>query len=79
MTPLGLAKRAYHREHYEDAIEAYRQVLQSYPDTAAAPEALYFSGVCNYMTTHDPVHLKEASEALRNRYPGSDWAKKAEV
>lgn len=76
---LGLAKLEYHAKHYDEARSAYRQVLQAYPDTAAAPEALYFSGVCNYMATHDPGHLKETFTELKEKYPGSDWTKKAEV
>ena len=76
---LGLANLEYHRKHYNEAMEEYRQVLQVFPNTSAAPEALYFSGVCNYMATHDPSHLKETNTELREKYPASDWTKKAEV
>lgn len=76
---LGLAKLEYHAKHYDKAMTVYRQVLESYPDTSAAPEALYFSGVCHYMSTQDPVYLKETFTELKEKYPGSDWTKKAEV
>jgi len=76
---LGLAKMEYDLKRYNEALQAYKQVIQAYPETAAAPEALYFSGVCNYMATHDPSHLKETFTALKEKYPRSDWTRKAEV
>lgn len=76
---LGLGNMEYHAKHFKEAISAYRQVLQAYPQTSAAPEALYFSGVCNYMATNDPGRLKETFIELQEKYPGNDWTKKAEV
>lgn len=76
---LGLAKMVYDQRHFEDASKAYRQILEAYPKTSAAPEALYFSGVCNYMASQDPSHLNRTFQELREKYPKSDWTKKAEV
>jgi hypothetical protein len=76
---MGLARREYDLQHFSEATDAYRQILQAYPKTSAAPEALYFSGVCNYMASHDPSHLKHTSKELQQLYPKSDWTKKAQV
>ena len=76
---LGLAKMAYDQRHFEEGSRAFGQILEAYPETAAAPEALYYSGVCNYLASQDPAHLKRAFEELREKYPKSDWTKKAEV
>ncbi len=76
---LGLAKMVYDQRRFEDANQAYRQILEAYPKTSAAPEALYFAGVCNYMASQDASHLSRTFQELREKYPQSDWTKKAEV
>lgn len=76
---LGLAKLDFHRGRYQEAAQQYRQILSAHPGKSAASEAVYFSGVCNYMATHDPSHLKQAYTELKERYPQSDWTRKAEV
>ncbi|MDX1762784.1 MAG: hypothetical protein R3231_00530 [bacterium] len=76
---LGLAKMAYNQRHFEEGSQAFRQILEAYPETSAAPEALYYQGVCEYMASQDSSHLNKTFEALREKYPKSDWTKKAEV
>ncbi len=76
---LGLANLAFHGEHYGEAAEAYQQIVARYPETSAAPAAVYYCGVCRYKESGDPGRLKEAFLLLKEKYPGTDWAKKAEV
>jgi hypothetical protein len=76
---LALANLAFHGEQYGEAAQAYRQVVERYPETSAAPAAVYYGGVCRYKDSGDPACLKEAFVELEEKYPGSDWAKKAEV
>lgn len=76
---LGLAHRAAGRKRWEGAEERFRAVAETYPETEAAPEALYWAGVARYQGRDEPAALGETAAALADRYPDSDWAKKASV
>jgi TolA-binding protein len=76
---LGRAKAAFSREDYAAAERLYREVLERFPDTDAAPEAQYWAGVSRYRATNDAAALKATSQAFRERYRDSTWAKKASV
>ena len=76
---LGLAHAAFNRGDYTTAERLFREVPGKYPDTDAAPEALYWAGVAKYRATDDPAALKETSAEVSARYAGSSWAKKASV
>lgn len=56
-----------------------RGVVERFPTTDAAPEALYWAGVARYKATDDGTTLGETGRALAERYPDSPWAKKASV
>jgi len=76
---LGVAKAAFAHKDYASAERLYRDVLERYPGTDAAPEAQYWTGVSKYRATNDPSALKATSEAFRQRYQDSTWSKKASV
>ena len=76
---LGIAKAAFARKDYASAERLYRDVLERYPSTDAAPEAQYWTGVSKYRATNDAAALKATGEAFRQRYQDSTWAKKASV
>ena len=76
---LGLAKGAFSRGEFKDAESAFRAVVERYPQSDAAPEALYWQHVSAYKATGDGNHLKQALTALRAKYPQSEWTKKASV
>jgi len=76
---LGLAKAAFAREDYPAAERLYRDVVERFPDTDAAPEGQYWAGVSKYRVTNDASALKATSQAFRDRYRESTWAKKASV
>ena len=42
---LGLAKAAFQRKDYADAERRFREIVDRFPSTDAAPEALYWAGV----------------------------------
>jgi len=75
---LGIGKMHFDQENFEKAIECFEQVLNEYPDSEAAPEAFYFRGVSRFEMSHDASDLKEIYEEIREVYPESEWAKKAE-
>jgi hypothetical protein len=76
---LGLAKATFSREQFEDAQRAFETVARDYPQSSAAPEAVYWAGASGYKRTGKPDALKQAGQELREKYPESDWAKKASV
>ena len=76
---LGIAKAAFARKDYPTAERLYREVLERFPKTDAAPEAQYWAGVSKYRATNDAGALKATGQAFRERYQDSTWATKASV
>jgi TolA-binding protein len=54
-------------------------VVERFPNSDAAPEALYWAGVARYKATNDPSALEQTAQASAQRYQDSAWAKKASV
>jgi TolA-binding protein len=73
---LGLARVAFMNKKWADAERRYAEVLDRYPDSKAAPEALYWKGVSHYKTTNDHTVLGELPDLFRQKYPDSIWALK---
>lgn len=66
-------------KQWADAERRYDQIIESYPETAAAPEAVYWRGVTQYKKTNDHTALGAVPQELETKYPESVWAKKASV
>ena len=73
---LGLARVAFMSKNFADAERRYAAVLDRYPNTKAAPEALYWKGVSRYKLTNDHTVLSELPDMFRQKYPDSIWAMK---
>ena len=76
---MGLARIAFMHKQWADAEQRYAQVVEHYPDTAAAPEAVYWRGVSQYKRTNDHTVLGGVAEQLNQKYPDNVWAQKASV
>jgi outer membrane protein assembly factor BamD (BamD/ComL family) len=76
---IGLAKSAFGRNEFADAERWFKQVVDSYPDTESAAEALYWTGVSRYKGSNDASALGDTARAFTDRYRDSSWAKKASV
>ena len=76
---LGVAKLAFQRKDYADAERRYREIVDRFPSTDAAPEALYWAGVSKYKASGDASALGATHAAFRERYQDTAWAKKASV
>jgi tetratricopeptide (TPR) repeat protein len=76
---LGLAKTGFARGQYADAEREYREIVERYPNTEAAPEAQYWAGVARYKATGDATALRDTAKRFTDRYKDSSWAKKASV
>jgi hypothetical protein len=76
---LGLARVAFMDKRWSDAERLYTEVLETYPNSSAAPEAQYWAGVAHYKRTQDHTTLHRVGQQFRERYQQSIWAKKASV
>ena len=68
---LGLARVAFMSKHWAEAETRYTAVLENYPDSKAAPEALYWKGVSQYKATNDHRVLGELPGQFHEKYPDS--------
>lgn len=75
---LGIGKAYLELGKLEDAIKTFGKIIEKYPKSKAAPEAVYYKGVSGYKKTHDPSYLKSGYEELKNNYPESEWTARAE-
>jgi hypothetical protein len=76
---MGLARVAFMRKQWAEAERRYAEVVERYPDSKAAPEALYWRGVSHYKTTNDHTVLGELPSQFKEKYPDSVWALKTSV
>ena len=74
---LGLGKSRFDDGRFDEALEYLEKVLREYPKSHSAPEAMYLRGVTRYKKTEDAKPLKEAYEQLKDKYPSSEWTKRA--
>lgn len=75
---LGLGHLAFHAGRWSDAERRFRDVVERFAATDAAPEALYWAGVSRYKAG-DAGALAETAKQFERAYQGSTWAKKASV
>jgi hypothetical protein len=76
---LGLGHSAFARRDWAEAERRFREVVDRFSGTDAAPEALYWAGVTRYKATNDSAALRETARAFGSQYRDSTWAKKASV
>jgi outer membrane protein assembly factor BamD (BamD/ComL family) len=74
---LGLARVAFMSKKWKDAEQRYTEVLERYPNSKTAPEALYWKGVSHYKTVNDHNVLVDLPELFQQKYPDSIWALKS--
>jgi TolA-binding protein len=73
---LALARVAFMSKNWADAERRYAEVLECYPNSKVAPEALYWKGVSHYKATNDHTVLGELPGQFQEKYPDSTWALK---
>ena len=74
---MGLGRVAFMHKKWADAEKIYAGVAETYADTAAAPEAIYWRGVSHYKATNDHTVLGEAGIELGAKYPDNEWTLKS--
>ena len=73
---MALARVAFMSKNWADAERRYAAVLERFPQSKAAPEALYWQGVSHYKATNDHTVLGELPGQFQDKYPESVWALK---
>ena len=75
---LGMAKVFFDTNHFSNAIQSLNSIIDLYPHAGATPEAVFYLGVAEYKKHHDGSGLRRAYDTLQAKYPGSEWARRAE-
>lgn len=75
---IGLGKAHADFEKFDTAQSYFERVIDEYPRSVSAPEAVYMHGVTKYKMTHEVGGLVEAYDQLMQHYPSSEWARRAE-
>lgn len=75
---LARGKIFFNHDKYAEAISQFKALIEQYPDTGPAPEAVFLRGVAEYWKTHDPHSLRRAYDTLTGKYPQSEWARRAQ-
>lgn len=69
---------AIDRRDYQEAVARIDEVIdRTQGDPAREPEALYWAAVARYKASDDPSRLVEGWNTLLDRFPDSEWARKA--
>lgn len=68
---LGLARVAFMGKNWAEAERRYAEVLEHYPDSKSAADALYWRGVSNYKKTNDHTVLSKVAEEFKQKYSDS--------
>jgi TolA-binding protein len=73
---IALARVAFMNKKWADAERMYAEVVDRFPNSKVAPEALYWKGVSHYKATNDHTVLGELPGQFDEKYPDSVWALK---
>jgi hypothetical protein len=74
---LGIAKMHFNLRQFDLSAQRLEKIMNDYPWSFAAPEAVYYHGVCGYKTTHEAGPLKKAYEHIAKEYSNNEWVKRA--
>ena len=75
---VGKGRYYLDTDQFPEAKAMFEEVISQSTKANAVPEAIFFRGVSRYKHTHDPKPLREAYDTLKEKYPQSEWAKRAE-
>jgi len=70
---MGLARVAFMKKEWAVAEHHYTGLIEGYPSSYYAPQAVYYRGVCRYSVSHDSTELANTTEALAKAYPDTEW------
>lgn len=70
---MGLARVAFMKKDWPEAERLYTTVVDVYPSSYYAPQAVYYRGVSRYSVSHDSTELANTAQALAKAYPDTEW------
>jgi outer membrane protein assembly factor BamD (BamD/ComL family) len=70
---MGLARVAFMKKDWADAERHYTRVIEGYPESHYAPQAVYYRGVSRYSVSHNSTELANTTQALAEAYPDTEW------
>jgi TolA-binding protein len=76
---MGEARVGFVGKQWADAERIYDEVIDGFPGTAVAPEAVYWRGVCRYKRTNDHTALRDVAMLLEGQSQNSIWTRKASI
>ncbi len=72
------AKALFNKGDYQASFSGFNGVVDKYPKSLVAPEALYWTAVSEYKRTGSRDALVNGWKRLLKEYPDTEWAKKVE-
>jgi hypothetical protein len=76
---LGLARVAFMRKDWSAAEQFYGTVIERFPKTLGAAEAIYWRGVARYKGTNDHTELPKIAAEFERQHQQTIWAMKASI
>lgn len=73
----GLGRVAFMQKNWSEAERRYAEVVEHYPDSKYAAEAVYWQAVSRYKATNDHEVLGAVAETFKQKYQDSVWALKS--
>ncbi len=73
---LARGREAFLKGRYAESRRYHADLAYRYPSSDAAPEAVYWTGVCDFKLTKDLEHVYSACREVARRWPGHAWGKK---
>ena len=70
---MGLARVAFMKKNFTDAEQRYKNIIERFPASKFAPEAVYYLGVSRYSVSHDHVVLGDTAKELAEKYLDNEW------
>ena len=75
---LGIGKVGFDNDQFNEAGIQFNTLLRAFPQSAAAPEAIYLRGAARYKSSHAAEALKDAYQQLLAEHPENEWTRRAE-
>ncbi len=75
---LGIGKAKFDQPDRPSACNCFGRILNNFPKSPQAPEAVYLNGVANFIESHDVANLIGIYDRLAAEYPESSWLTRAD-
>ena len=70
---MGLGRVAFMKKDWAAAERRFNRVIDEFPDSKLAPQAVYYRGVSRYSASHDGAELGNTAAALKEKFQGNEW------